>query len=66
MYRLEATGRFKKDLKTAKKRNLNINLIKTAIRTLEKNGALPPNLSPILSKAITKDIMNVTFSQIGL
>ena len=50
MYKIEATGRFKKDLKKVKKRNLNLNLIKSAISTLEKKGTLPLNYRPHLLK----------------
>lgn len=40
-YRIEYTGKIKKDIKLAQKRNLNIVLFKEVVILLEKDGKLP-------------------------
>ena len=45
-FTLEYTGSFRKDLKKAAKRGLNIELISTAIKLLETTGHLPTNYKP--------------------
>ena len=46
MYKIAYTKRFEKSLKLCKKRGLNIDRIKTAIKTLEENGKLPAEYKP--------------------
>ncbi len=41
MYQLEQTGKFKKDIKLAKKRGLNMRLLDEAITCLVEKGELP-------------------------
>jgi len=45
-YILEYTNTFKKDIKKAAKRGLNIKLIETAIQLLEDTGLLPAEYKP--------------------
>jgi mRNA interferase YafQ len=40
-YKIEYSGKFKKDIKLAKKRGLNFSLFKDVVETLENEGALP-------------------------
>ena len=46
MYQLEQTGKFKKDIKLAKKRGLDMRLLDDVITRLVKEGALPQKNSP--------------------
>lgn len=46
MYRLEYTNRFKKELKQAQKRGLEMGLIKEVIILLENKGGLPTKYKP--------------------
>ena len=50
MYNLEQTGRFKKDLKLAKKRGLNMQLLDAVVTSLVLEGKLPPINKPHLLK----------------
>ena len=45
-YNLEQTGQFKKDIKLAKKRGLNMKLLDKAVTTLVLNGKLPEVYKP--------------------
>ncbi len=49
-YRIEYTGKIKKDIKLALKRNLNIELFKEVVLLLEKNGKLPIKYKPQVLK----------------
>jgi mRNA interferase YafQ len=40
-YKIEYSGKFKKDIKLAKKRGLNLSLFKEVVETLENEGNLP-------------------------
>lgn len=50
MYNLEQTGRFKKDLKLAKKRGLNMQLLDAIVTSLVLEEKLPPINKPHLLK----------------
>ena len=50
MYNLEQTGRFKKDVKLAKKRGLNMQLLDTIVTSLVIKGKLSPINKPHLLK----------------
>ncbi|MDR1974150.1 MAG: type II toxin-antitoxin system YafQ family toxin [Bacteroidales bacterium] len=41
-YSLDFTNKFKKDVKLANKRNLNLSLLEVAIDILQREGVLPP------------------------
>ncbi|MEN9304253.1 MAG: hypothetical protein RL264_2682 [Bacteroidota bacterium] len=49
-YRIEYTGKFKKDVKLAKKRGLNLEILKSIIELLEESGKLPLNFKPHILK----------------
>ena len=55
-YRIEYTGKIKKDIKLALKRNLNIELFKEVVLLLEKNGKLPIKYKPHVLKGNYKGI----------
>lgn len=46
MYELEQTGQFKKDVKLAKKRGLEMQLLDEVVTKLVKNGTLPQKNKP--------------------
>lgn len=46
MYKIVATGSFKKDVKRCMKRGLNMDLLDEVILTLEKTGNLPAKYKP--------------------
>ena len=46
MYRLEYTTNFKKDLKTCKKRGLELHLLQNIIDILQETGSLPMQYRP--------------------
>lgn len=46
MYTIETTNKFEKDVKLAKKRNLDLSLLKTLIEMLEAEGKVPPENKP--------------------
>ena len=46
MYSLEQTNQFKKDIKLAKKRGLNMQFLDEAVTILVKNGKLPTKYKP--------------------
>ena len=46
MYRLEYTTNFKKDLKTCKKRGLELHLLQRVIDILQETGTLPNQYRP--------------------
>lgn len=45
-YNIEYTGKIKKDIKLAVKRNLNVELFKNVVEILEKDGKLPSKYKP--------------------
>lgn len=49
-YKIEYTGKIKKDIKLALKRNLNIELFKEVVILLEKEGKLPAKYKPHVLK----------------
>jgi len=46
MYQLEQTGKFKKDIKLAKKRGLDMRLLDEVVTQLVEQGVLPPKYKP--------------------
>ena len=46
MYELDYTGKFKKDVKTCQKRGYNLELLRTVIQHLEKEGQVPQEYQP--------------------
>ncbi|WP_313515957.1 type II toxin-antitoxin system YafQ family toxin [Sphingobacterium sp.] len=46
MYRLELTKKFKIDIKNAKKRGLNLQLLDEVVSQLVDNGSLKPKYKP--------------------
>lgn len=46
MYQLEQTGKFKKDIKLAKKRGLNMELLDEVVTHLVEKGKLPEKNKP--------------------
>ena len=50
MYKLEQTGSFKKDIKLAKKRGLNMQLLDVAVTKLVLEGKLPIVYKPHILK----------------
>ena len=46
MYQLEQTGQFKKDIKLAKKRGLNMRLLDEVVTNLVENGIVPQKNKP--------------------
>jgi mRNA interferase YafQ len=50
MYKLEQTGSFKKDIKLAKKRGLNMQLLDVAVTKLVLEGKLPVVYKPHILK----------------
>ncbi|MBV2227376.1 MULTISPECIES: type II toxin-antitoxin system YafQ family toxin [unclassified Sphingobacterium] len=46
MYRLELTKKFKKDIKNAKKRGLNLLLLDEVVTQLVEKGSLKPKYKP--------------------
>jgi mRNA-degrading endonuclease YafQ of YafQ-DinJ toxin-antitoxin module len=65
MYSLNQTTKFKKDLKIARKRGLNMELLDDVVTTILATGKLPPKFKHIFLKAITKVFGNVTFNLTG-
>ena len=55
MYRLEQTNQFKKDIKLAKKRGLNMQLLDEVVTRLVENGKLPPKYKPHTLKGSYSD-----------
>jgi len=49
-YSIEYTGKIKKDIKLAIKRNLNIDLLKNVVEILESEGKLPAKYKPHILK----------------
>ena len=56
MYQLEVVNQFKKDLKLAKKRGLNMKLLDIAVTLLVTNGNLPSNYKPHILKGNYKGL----------
>lgn len=50
MYSVKTTGKFKKDIKLAKKRGLNMSLLDEVLTTLLKKGSLPATYKPHILK----------------
>ena len=46
MYQLEQTGKFKRDIKLAKKRGLDIRLLDEVVTQLVEEGTLPQKTTP--------------------
>jgi len=46
MYKVQMTKTFRKDVERCRKRGYDMNLLKEAIRKLEKDGKLPPTYRP--------------------
>ena len=46
MYTVQMTRTFRKDTERCRKRGLNMELLKTAIKLLERDGQLPPSYHP--------------------
>lgn len=46
MYQLELTGKFKKDIKLAKKRGLDMRLLDEVVTQLVESGTLPQKKTP--------------------
>lgn len=49
-YKIEYTGKIKKDIKLAQKRGLDLELFKEVVILLEKNGKLPTKYKPHILK----------------
>lgn len=49
-YKIEYTGKIKKDIKLAIKRNLNVELFKNVVELLESDGKLPTKYKPHVLK----------------
>lgn len=49
-FQIEYSGKFKKDIKLAQRRGLNIELLKKVILMLEEHGKLTSNFKPHLLK----------------
>ena len=58
-------AQFKKDLKLAKKRHLDIDLLKTIVNRLRAGEPLDESQRDHELTAITKDTVNAIFSRIG-
>jgi mRNA interferase YafQ len=56
IYKIEYSGKFKKDIKLAKKRGLNLSLFKELIETLENDGILPEKYKAHLLKGNYKGL----------
>jgi len=56
MYSLEQTGSFKKDIKLAKKRGLNMQLLDIAVTKLVLEGKLPTTYKPHILKGNYKGL----------
>jgi mRNA interferase YafQ len=56
MYNLEQTGGFKKDIKLAKKRGLNMQLLDVAVTKLVLEGKLPVAYKPHILKGNYKGL----------
>ena len=46
MYELDYTGKFKKDVKTCQRRGYDMDLLRTVILYLEKDGQVPKEYKP--------------------
>ena len=57
MYRLDYTGKFRKDLKLCQKRGYNIDAIRTVIQYLENDGQVPQDYKP--HKLVGKDYIGL-------
>lgn len=64
-YELVLTGKFKRGLKIAKKRGLNISILEDVVERLLHKIPLDAKTEIMLSVEIIKDIVNVIFSRIG-
>jgi len=56
-YSIEFTNRFRKDVKLAEKRNLDLSLLETAIEILSMTGKLPRKYRPHALKGQYKGLM---------
>jgi mRNA interferase YafQ len=65
MYQLEQTGKFKKDIKQAKKRGLNMHLLDEVITLLVEKGSLPQKNKPHKLTGTLKDFGNAISNPIG-
>jgi len=65
MYQLEQTGKFKKDIKQAKKRGLNMHLLDEVITLLVEKGLLPQKNKPHKLTGTLKDFENAISKPIG-
>lgn len=50
MFELRQTNKFKKDIKLARKRGLNMSLLDEVVTTLVENGKLPTKYRPHILK----------------
>ena len=57
MYRLDYTGKFRKDLKLCQKCGYNIDAIRTVIQYLENDGQVPQDYKP--HKLVGKDYIGL-------
>ena len=64
-YELVLTGKFKRGLKIAKKRGLNISLLEDIVERLLHKIPLEAKIETMLLVETIKGIENVIFSQIG-
>jgi len=55
-YKIEYTGKIKKDIKLAQKRGMDLELFKKVIIFLEKDGKLPLKYKPHILKGNYKDL----------
>ena len=55
-YKIEYTGKLNKDVKLAIKRGLNMDLFKTVVEILEKDGDLPPKYKSHILKGNYKGL----------
>lgn len=65
MYQLEQTGQFKKDIKIAKKRGLDMQLLDEVVTHLVQKGTLPQKNKPHKLTGNYKGFGNAIYSPIG-
>lgn len=65
MYQLEQTVKFKKDIKLAKKRGLDMRLLDEVVTQLVEKGTLPQKTKPTNWRVIIKGFGNAISNQIG-
>lgn len=62
MYQLEQTGKFKKDIKLAKKRGLDMRLLDEVVTRLVESGTLPEKNKPHKLTGNYRGILGVSYS----